>query len=171
MKSVAFEYDTMQTKWLRTCSAPVIVGEFQIRLARFSVADRAVRYRFCRHSAPATNDPICSPPPAAVHRSKLICAGDNLSRTPRPAPPSKATLCCCRRNRDPFRRAPADTRCRAARISPGSFERSAYRPTGLSPKIRVSITVVVTANTVQKERSYRRLFSASSLEFSIEKME
>jgi hypothetical protein len=32
-------------------SAPVIVGEFQIRLARFSVADRAVRYRFCRHSA------------------------------------------------------------------------------------------------------------------------
>jgi hypothetical protein len=51
MKSVAFEHDPMQTKWLRTCSAPVIVGEFQIRLARFSVADRAVRYRFCRHSA------------------------------------------------------------------------------------------------------------------------
>jgi len=51
MKSVAFEHDPMQTKWLRTCSAPVIVGQFQIRLARFSVADRAVRYRFCRNSA------------------------------------------------------------------------------------------------------------------------
>lgn len=95
-------------------------------IAPFVIDSAAIR--------PATNDPICSPPPAAVRRSKLICAGDKLSRTPRPAPPSKATLCCCRRNRDPCRRAPADTRCRAARISPGSFERSAYRPTGLSPK-------------------------------------
>lgn len=170
MKSVAFEHDPMQTKWLRTCLRLSSSENFKYAwldlaslIAPFVIDSAAIR--------PATNDPICSPPPAAVRRSKLICAGDKLSRTPRSAPPSKATLCCCRRNRDPCRRAPADTRCRAARISPGSFERSAYRPTGLSPKIRVSITVVVTANTVQKERSYRRLFSASSLEFSIEKME
>jgi hypothetical protein len=28
MKSVAFEHAPTQTKWLRTCAAPVIVGEF-----------------------------------------------------------------------------------------------------------------------------------------------
>jgi hypothetical protein len=99
MKSVAFEHDPMQTKWLRTCLRLSSSENFKYAwldlaslIAPFVIDSAAIR--------PATNDPIRWPRRAAARRSKLICAGDKLSRTPRPAPPSKATLCCCRRNRD-----------------------------------------------------------------------
>ena len=174
MKSVAFEHDPMQTKWLRTCLRLSSSENFKYAwldlaslIAPFVIDSAAIR--------PATNDPIRWPPPAAVRRSKLICAGDKLFRTPRPAPPSKATLCCCRRNRDLRRRAsrysvPRQTKLRFGSRPAVSRDRHTGRP-DYHRRVRVSITVVITANTVQKERSYRRLFSASSLEFSIEKME
>ena len=175
MKSVAFEHDPMQTKWLRTCLRLSSSENFKYAwldlaslIAPFVIDSAAIR--------PATNDPIRWPPPAAVRRSKLICAGDKLSRTPRPAPPSKATLCCCRRNRDPCRRAQQilgavrPIKLRFGSRPAVSRDRHTGRP-DYHRRVRVSITVVITANTVQKERSYRRLSSASSLEFSIEKME
>jgi len=85
MKSVAFEHDPMQTKWLRTCLRLSSSENFKYAwldleslIAPFVIDSAAIRS--------ATNDPIRWAPPAAVSRSKLICAGDKLSRTPRPAP-------------------------------------------------------------------------------------
>jgi hypothetical protein len=137
MKSVAYEHDPLQTKWLRTCLRLSSSENFKYAwldlaslIAPFVIDSAAIR--------PATNDPIRWPPRAAARRSKLICAGDKLFRTPLRRRVKQhgvvvGAIVIFAGARQQILGAVRPIKLRFG-SRPAVSRRSAYRPTGSSPK-------------------------------------